>query len=171
MRCHVNTGTPGKQIPVLGRDPHREMCDQRAVDLSHTNTCWETHQSVSKDPGPCFGSSWTLIGWWAGAVSSSSLTIYLMTHMVKYDALSSTHTHTNLTAWMIWSDTQLPSVCKVLETASLDMWLYWLVKAEKGACSQCERCNKIKYKMHQVTSAKGIVSSNVLIFTSTHRRR
>lgn len=93
MRCHVNTGTPGKQIPVLGRDPRRETCDQRAVDLSHTNTCWETHRSVSTDPRPCFGSSWTLIGWWARAVSSPSLTIYLMTHMAKYDALSSTHTH------------------------------------------------------------------------------
>lgn len=61
--------------------------------ICHTNTCWETHRSVSTDPRPCFGSSWTLIGWWARAVSSPSLTIYLMTHMAKYDALSSTHTH------------------------------------------------------------------------------
>ncbi len=69
-------------------NPHRvagcEMCDQRAVDLSHKHTCcWETHKSVSKNPRPCFGSSWTLIGRRAGTISSPSLTIYLMTHTAK----------------------------------------------------------------------------------------
>lgn len=131
-------------------NPHRvagcEMCDQRAVDLSHKHTCyWETHKSVSKNPRSCFGSSWTLIGRRAGTISSPSLTIYLMTHTAKYDALSSTQTHlhwhvqqTSAPAFRIWFDTQLSSIeCKGLETASQCLILTGQSKESSLACGRC----------------------------------